>query len=221
VLAKRFGLSRSTVGVIRAFKTDEEQRAYHSAYVKTPRWRAYYRTYKKTPKWRAYYRARNRNPKRRAWNRARRKTPRIRAYFRAYNKSPKMRAWNRAWLKTPRGRANTAIHGLRRRARKVGAYCGCIRADSIASWSRGKSLPCYYCGEIRLATIDHILPLARGGKHRIGNIQICCRACNSGKKDRTDAEFVAFRRAQGLRVARDASAKRIFNSWWKSNTRKQ
>lgn len=38
-------------------------------------------------------------------------------------------------------------------------------------------------------TIDHDIPLSRGGKHSIDNISILCFGCNSSKQDRTMAEF--------------------------------
>lgn len=38
-------------------------------------------------------------------------------------------------------------------------------------------------------TIDHDVPLSRGGKHSIDNISILCLGCNSSKQTRTMAEF--------------------------------
>ena len=40
---------------------------------------------------------------------------------------------------------------------------------------------CPCCGSTSDLTIDHIIPLARGGTHAIGNLQILCRKCNSRK----------------------------------------
>jgi 5-methylcytosine-specific restriction endonuclease McrA len=44
---------------------------------------------------------------------------------------------------------------------------------------------CYYChrkvGRSKL-TVDHVLPLSRGGKSRKGNIVPACKECNSKKK---------------------------------------
>lgn len=44
---------------------------------------------------------------------------------------------------------------------------------------------CHYCGKAfppDQLTMDHIVPLARGGKSSQGNVVTCCRDCNSRKK---------------------------------------
>lgn len=41
---------------------------------------------------------------------------------------------------------------------------------------------CAYCGRTGLAlTMDHVVPLVRGGWHGIGNIVPCCHKCNANK----------------------------------------
>ena len=52
---------------------------------------------------------------------------------------------------------------------------------------------CHYCGgkfnpdEI---TMDHIVPISRGGKSGKGNIVAACKTCNSKKKYYTPAEII-------------------------------
>jgi 5-methylcytosine-specific restriction enzyme A len=44
---------------------------------------------------------------------------------------------------------------------------------------------CQYCGRAVLPgelTMDHIVPLIRGGKSTKGNIVACCKTCNNHKK---------------------------------------
>ena len=43
---------------------------------------------------------------------------------------------------------------------------------------------CAYCGSRsgRLS-MDHVIPLSRGGRHTIGNLLPACRSCNSSKGD--------------------------------------
>lgn len=59
---------------------------------------------------------------------------------------------------------------------------------------------CYLCG-VELdpascgsnapdeATIDHKLPISRGGRHTLENVATCCRACNAIKRERTPDEL--------------------------------
>jgi|TARA_B110000438_G_C15564748_1_gene542712 5-methylcytosine-specific restriction protein A len=52
---------------------------------------------------------------------------------------------------------------------------------------------CYYC-ENKFTkdelTMDHKLPLARGGKSTKGNLVVACKTCNSEKKYLTPAELI-------------------------------
>ena len=52
---------------------------------------------------------------------------------------------------------------------------------------------CHYCGEtfqpLEL-TMDHILPVVRGGKSVKGNCVPCCKECNNEKKFLTPAELI-------------------------------
>jgi 5-methylcytosine-specific restriction endonuclease McrA len=43
---------------------------------------------------------------------------------------------------------------------------------------------CWWCAERKPLGIDHIIPIARGGKHGLDNIIASCYLCNSIKKDR-------------------------------------
>ena len=44
---------------------------------------------------------------------------------------------------------------------------------------------CYYCGKLfkpKELTMDHIVPLARGGRSTKDNLVACCKECNNKKK---------------------------------------
>lgn len=52
---------------------------------------------------------------------------------------------------------------------------------------------CYYCKKQFPAdqlTLDHIVPLSRGGRSTKGNMVVCCRECNQNKKYLTPAEMI-------------------------------
>ena len=44
---------------------------------------------------------------------------------------------------------------------------------------------CHYCGQVfphRELTMDHLVPLARGGRSTRDNLVPCCKECNTRKK---------------------------------------
>ena len=52
---------------------------------------------------------------------------------------------------------------------------------------------CHYCGKsfaVEDLTMDHVLPIVRGGKSSKGNIVACCKQCNNDKKYLTPAEII-------------------------------
>ncbi len=54
---------------------------------------------------------------------------------------------------------------------------------------------CAYCGRsrnIKYMTVDHIIPLSKGGTDDLDNLQCTCKACNRLKDDMLPSEFTAF-----------------------------
>jgi 5-methylcytosine-specific restriction enzyme A len=52
---------------------------------------------------------------------------------------------------------------------------------------------CAYCQTVFAAdelTMDHIVPLSRGGRSTKGNVVPCCKTCNTEKKYWTPAELL-------------------------------
>jgi 5-methylcytosine-specific restriction endonuclease McrA len=51
---------------------------------------------------------------------------------------------------------------------------------------------CYYCGEKvshKELTMDHLVPLARGGRSTKNNLVPCCKSCNTKKKTMLPVEW--------------------------------
>ncbi len=61
------------------------------------------------------------------------------------------------------------------------------RGRLLAKWKR-QGRQCSYCPDIA-DTIDHLLPLVRGGSNYEGNLVPACRRCNSSKASRTVMEW--------------------------------
>ena len=52
---------------------------------------------------------------------------------------------------------------------------------------------CHYCGKSfprKEFTMDHVVPLSRGGVSAKGNVVVCCKECNNRKKSLTPAEII-------------------------------
>ena len=63
-----------------------------------------------------------------------------------------------------------------------------IRATETLSLAEWKAIVerhdgrCYYCGVVpKKITIDHVVPLSRGGRHEASNVVPACQSCNSRK----------------------------------------
>lgn len=51
---------------------------------------------------------------------------------------------------------------------------------------------CSYCGDwliVKGPSVDHILPVAKGGTNKADNLCICCKPCNSSKGTKTIEEW--------------------------------
>jgi 5-methylcytosine-specific restriction endonuclease McrA len=94
----------------------------------------------------------------------------------------------RRWKRANRERANQSdlqsIHRRRARLLSNGAY-----QISDKDLRRLYALPCTYCGELESIQLDHIVPIARGGSHSIGNLAPACRTCNASKGTKTITEW--------------------------------
>lgn len=54
---------------------------------------------------------------------------------------------------------------------------------------------CYYCKRQtppKELTMDHIVPISRGGKSTKGNVVVCCKECNNAKKQLLPIEWEAY-----------------------------
>lgn len=95
------------------------------------------------------------------------------------------------------------------KAARKGARGSHTRADIDALWIRqdGKCAACSACMENNGCHVDHIIPIARGGTHFIGNIQLLCAQCNLRKRV---ALPIAFRVRHLLRTNEDREQASLF-----------
>ena len=112
------------------------------------------------------------------------------AYRRDYNekhreqKSELDRAYRKAFPE------KHAEKQARRRARINGAP-RVEKLDRAAIIERD-ARTCYLCGRVLAlneVTLDHVIPLARGGSHTADNLRVCCLRCNCRKHDKLPSEL--------------------------------
>ena len=91
-------------------------------------------------------------------------------------------------------------HSHRRKARKLNTVVE--KGISILSLKKKHGTKCYYCGKEMdfkkgvgrkfkndMATIEHLIPLARGGEHTFENTVLACRFCNISRGAKSQEEF--------------------------------
>jgi 5-methylcytosine-specific restriction endonuclease McrA len=113
------------------------------------------------------------------------------AWEKRYKSTPAGRAMQREaqrrYGQTERGRLTNRVRSAKRWALLKGATGTFTRED----WQRvvaNQGCRCFYCHQnftkARPATMDHVIPLSKGGPHTPENIVAACRVCNSRKWNR-------------------------------------
>lgn len=59
---------------------------------------------------------------------------------------------------------------------------------------------CAYCKDAIGDTMDHVIPVSRGGQHAPENVVPSCYECNSGKKARTPEEWASAQTPRSSRI---------------------
>ena len=135
------------------------------------------------------------NPEHHATKRkAYRATPRSKAYDRAYAEKHRDRNREAARIrgKTEAGRIAKLEKIHRRRSAKENALTPLshlITDRWISDLFSKYDNRCVYCGEVSQMTLDHVVPISRGGKHEALNLVPACHLCNSVKRNKLVDEW--------------------------------
>ena len=107
------------------------------------------------------------------------------------NRAEKIKVEKKIWRDTNRDKVNAQKRA--RRAANADRYRELARAhyeqnketaiNNAARRAATKKQASIYLGSSELIEIDHVIPLARGGSHSIGNLAPACRSCNRTKSD--------------------------------------
>jgi len=108
--------------------------------------------------------------------------------YRPRSDSPRLRAFLNQDYQLRIEALRRLDYGGYRRAKAKGSPAH--RLDLLKVWRRDKGR-CYLC-KYRLKfwefSIDHVIPIARGGGHTYSNVRVCCLRCNLRKGANCDAE---------------------------------
>lgn len=87
----------------------------------------------------------------------------------------------RRWAQEHRARRCLTQH--KRRALKLGSLTSYTQTEwyALCNWFGNM---CLACGAKNVLTVDHVIPLSKGGSNGVENLQPLCRSCNSKKSAR-------------------------------------
>lgn len=111
----------------------------------------------------------------------------------------RVRSSNAKYRATERGRSTQAAHKHRRRG------AGNITSASVRDVLREANGMCAWCSAVNVKiTVDHVIPIARGGTNERGNLVGACLDCNVSRGKRLPSEWVP--RYWRDRIAAEAKA---------------
>jgi len=103
----------------------------------------------------------------------------------ALNNPEKENAKKRRWRANNPEKALQERHKYRKRLKENGIYE--ISQKDLKRLINADV--CYYCEKRCKLTLEHIIPVSRGGRHSIGNLVMVCPYCNSSKQARLLTEW--------------------------------
>ncbi len=101
------------------------------------------------------------------------------------------REWNsrNKHLRPKRDRSGDLSLKIRRKILKAQPKISPVTLKRIFESTNGK---CSYCGIAAKLTLDHMIPLSKGGLHNAKNLSPVCQPCNSSKRNKTLEEYRAW-----------------------------
>lgn len=114
---------------------------------------------------------------------------RARAAVRSYAHRNRDRLKERRRDYRDRNRDVIRASNQRHRARRKNAPINDFTAREWREIKAAYRQRCAYCGRRRDLTVDHVIPLSRGGDHTARNVAPACGSCNSRKGDRAAPQF--------------------------------
>ena len=115
----------------------------------------------------------------------------INAQRREYVKSHKEEI--RDWHHSDKGHLCNRLSKQKRRGMKKTTSDNSITLKSWLTLVEHHEWKCAYCGSKQKLTIDHVVPLSKGGTHTLGNVLPACHSCNSSKQTKSLQDWLPTR----------------------------
>lgn len=100
------------------------------------------------------------------------------------------------------------LRRLRQRAEKLGAPFEWVKAGDWKKKVEQYENTCIYCGRKPKAgeriSIDHFVPLSRGGSHSLDNLVPACTRCNNSKNDCMPWEWPKLQRMNAIKAGKQS-----------------
>ena len=74
-------------------------------------------------------------------------------------------------------------HAMKYAKKRLRMYANLYNRDMRKLLINSDSI-CEKCGSKKRITIDHIIPISKGGKNEFLNLQLLCNLCNNSKRDK-------------------------------------
>lgn len=148
--------------------------------------------YRSRPEVKERMRAQDR--KRQEKHNARHKTEEGKAKRKAYRETEKAKEIHRKYKTSLKGKlTNRKNAGIRKQRLKNMKLEGDLTVEQWQDIMAQHNYSCAYCNvrfsELIPATIDHVIPMIKGGRHSADNVVPACRSCNSSKGAKPLEEF--------------------------------
>lgn len=95
--------------------------------------------------------------------------------------------YDKGYRKSEKGKAIKKRDNLRRRVLKNNCKNTLTKEELKIIKNRDEN--CVYCGKRKKLTLEHIIPLNKGGENSFNNSVMACLSCNSSKKDKNVFEW--------------------------------
>jgi len=100
-----------------------------------------------------------------------------------YIESDRCKEVSRRYMLSGKGKVMICRRDAKRRGNLLQTECS-LTSEEWESVLEAHNYRCNYCGIKTELTVDHIIPISKGGKHNKENVTPSCRSCNSSKGDR-------------------------------------